>query len=95
MLRDNEKGYAVMNKQLDAFSFEGDLERYKKYCKNGDVIVERIPYKFGMSIRITWRKYSSKPIQFKKRYGQANIFYLHFNWHDEYTHKTGKIVYES
>lgn len=95
MLRNNEKGYAVMNKQLDAFSFEGDLETCKKYCRNGDVIAERIPYKFGISIKITWHKYWAKPIRFKKCDGRANIFYLHFNWYDEYTHKTGKIVYKS
>jgi len=95
MLHSTETGYAVMNKELDAFSFEGDLETCKRYCRNGDVIAKRIPYKFGISIRITWHKYWSKAIQFRKRYREANIFYLHLNWNNEYMHKTGEIVHRS
>ena len=55
MLRNYERGYAVMTKELDAFSFESDsIESCKRYCFNGDVIVERIPYVNGFNVRVRW-----------------------------------------
>ena len=96
MLHNYERGYAVMTKSLDAFSFQSpDIETSKRYCKNGDVIVDRIPYKCGISLRITWHKYWHKPIYFKKLYREGNVFYLHFNWNNEYMHKNGKVIYKS
>lgn len=95
MLRSYEKGFAVMNKELNALSFEGDLETCKRYCRNGDVITERIPYVYGFSIRVVWHKFWFRPISFRIRYREANFFYLHIKWYKEFTHKTGKIVYNS
>ena len=91
MLDSNRKGFAVMNEKLTAYSFEDEsLECCKKYCREGSVIAEQIPYKYGYSIRIVWRKFW-KPIYLK--YSQKNILWLHWNINREYTHKTGKIVY--
>ena len=95
MLNNNEYGYAVMSKSLDAYVLEDTrLETCKKYCRNGDVIVKRIPYVAGFSIKFVWHKYI-KPIEFKRRYRYGNIFKLHFYWNREYLHKIGEIVYKS
>ena len=95
MLRSNEFGYAIMNKELDAYSFEDiSLETCKKYCRNGDVIAKQIPCIVGFSIRIMWYKWD-KIIDFNRRYKSGNIFWFHFYWNKEYLHKTGEIVYRS
>lgn len=91
MLDSNRKGYAVMNKELTAYSLEDEsLEVCKRYCRNDSVIAERIPYKIGYSIRVVWHKFW-KPLYFK--YDQKNILWLHWNVRKEFSHKTGKIVY--
>jgi hypothetical protein len=93
MLNSNEKGYAVMNKKLTAYSLEDtNLETCKRYCHNGDVIAERIPYTCGFSVRIMWYKFW-KPFHFK--YHPFNILWLHFSFQKEQLHKTGRVVYES
>lgn len=95
MLNNNQFGYAVMNKDLDAYYFESvDLNTCKRYCLNGDVIVEQIPYKAGFSVRIVWRKWY-KLIRIERRLRYGNILWLHFGWNSEYIHKNGKIVYRS
>ena len=41
MLESHKKGYAVMSPDLTAIAFEDEsLENCKRYCFNGDVIVE-------------------------------------------------------
>lgn len=95
MLNNNQYGYAVMNKELDAYSFEDhNLENCKRYCRNGDVIVERIPYVSGFSIKLMWYK-SDIIFSFKKRYGYMDIWRLHIYWNSEHLHRTGKIMYKS
>lgn len=95
MLRNYERGYAVMTKELDAFSFESDsIERCKRYCFNGDVIVERIPYVNGFNVRVRWYK-PWKWVYYDKWNSQLNIGRLHIQWGKEYAHKNGKIVYRS
>lgn len=48
MLESSRKGYAVMTKELDAYSFEDEsLEACKRWCMSGYVIVEQIPYVMG------------------------------------------------
>jgi hypothetical protein len=92
MLESNRKGYAVMNKGLNAYSFEDEsLSICKKYCREGYVIVERIPYKYGFSIRVVFRKFYSI-INFK--YSEKNILWVHWSIRTEYSHKIGKIVHE-
>ena len=96
MLDSYKQGYAVMSKNLDAYSFEStDIDACKRYCRNGDVITEMIPYIFGWSIRIVWHKYWHRFIRFSNRSREFNIFYLHINWNAQYTHRIGKIVHES
>ena len=93
MLRSNERGYAVMTKTLDAYSLEdASIEVCKRYCGDDDVIAERIPYKIGYSIRITWHKFW-KPFYFK--YDLKNILWLHWSITKEYSHRTGRIVYQN
>lgn len=92
MLHNYERGYAVMNEDLTAYSFESpDINTCKRYCRKGDVVIEKIPYVCGKSFSITWRKHYWKPFYFKPKYREANIFYLHLRWNNEYAHKNGKI----
>jgi hypothetical protein len=91
MLDSNRKGYAVMNKELNAFSFmDESLETCKRYCRGEYVIVEQIPYKVGYLIRFVWYKFY-KPFCF--RYDQKNILWFHWSITKEYAHKKGKIVF--
>lgn len=91
MLDSNRKGYAVMNEQLTGISFDSEeLETCKRYCRNGYVIVERIPCVVGFSITFKWYRFW-KCFQFK--YNPKNILWLHWSVQKEYAHKNGKIVY--
>ncbi len=94
MLNGNEHGYAVMNKELTAYSFEDtNLETCKRYCRNDSVIVKCIPYVAGFSIKIMCYQWY-KPFEFKIRWRRINILWFHFNWNHEYLHKIGEIVYK-
>ena len=91
MLQRYERGYAVMNKELNAYSFEDrDFETCKKYCRPGYVIVERIPKVCGFCIRVWWSKYSDG-IRYNPR--TLSLWHLNIQLHNEYCHKCGKVVY--
>lgn len=91
MLRNNEPGFAVMNIELNAISFEHiDLKVCKEYCYGESVIARRIPVVCGFSVKIMWYGWY-KPISY--RYGIGNFLWLHFSFWKEYLHKTGEIVY--
>lgn len=93
MLDSRNFGYAVMNRELTAYSLEDtNLETCKRYCRNGDVIAEKIPYVCGLSIRFMWHKFN-KPFYFK--YSYKNFLWLHWSANKEYLHKTGKVVFAS
>ena len=93
MLDSNQRGFATMSRDLSGCSIEStDIETCKKYCTNGDVVVERIPYTCGFSIRIMWYKWW-KIINFKD--APYNILWLHFSFQKEKLHKCGKVVYDS
>ena len=95
MLESYLRGYAVMNKELTAYSLcDESLETCKRYCHNGDVIVERIPYVCGIQIRIRFYK-PWKWIRYYKYARQLNIGWLHIQVNNEYRHKNGKVVYQS
>ena len=95
MLERNRRGYAVMTKELDAYSFDDEsLEKCKRYCYNGDVVVEQIPYVYGLSIRIRFYK-PYRWIRYDRFCSQFNIGWLHIQWIKEYSHKCGKVVYRS
>lgn len=91
MLDNNKFGYAVMTKELDAYSIADEsLEVCKKYCYEGYVVVEQIPYVVGFSFRILFHRYVA-PFNFK--FGYKNILWLHWSWSKEYLHRKGKVVY--
>ena len=65
MLKSYEQGYSVMSKDLSGYSLEStDLEACKRHCQNGEVVVRRIPYTCGFSIRVMWYEFW-KPFGFK------------------------------
>ena len=93
MLKNNEHGYAVMSKNLDAYSFTHiDFETCKKYCSNGDVVARQIPYKSGVSISIKWIK-PYKWFEFKRKCKRMNIGWIYITWDYNYDHMTGEVVY--
>ena len=93
MLSETQRGYAVMNKELTAYSIEHpSYEQCKKYCRSGYVIVERIPYVCGFVLNVSWFEDWNKPIQL--RTSLKNILWLHWRVSKKYAHKTGEIVYE-
>lgn len=93
MLDSYMRGYAVMNKELTAYSLQSeDLETCKRYCHKGNVVVEQIPYVNGIQIRIRFFK-PYKWLEYQKSCSQFNIGWLHIQWLKEYTHKCGKVVY--
>ena len=93
MLQSNRKGFAVMTKELDAYSFEDEsLKTCKEYCRPGYVIVEQTPYVMGYSVRVVWHKFAT-PFYFK--YSYKNILWLHWSVEKVYGHRVGKIVYRN
>lgn len=51
MLDSRRKGYAVMNAVLTGIGFvDESFDNCKRYCFNGDVIVDAIPKKCGFSV---------------------------------------------
>lgn len=87
MLKSNEKGYAVVTRDLKSCSFSHiDLDVCKKYCYNGRVIIERVPYVCGFKIRVMW--YS-----FWKPFSKNNFLWLHWYLTKEYAHKNGKVIH--
>lgn len=94
MLHSNERGYAVMNKSLDAISFDHyRLEKCKEYCGNGYVIAERIPKFYGINLRVVWHGHWYKTI--KLNFWDGNIFWINWSLAKQFTHKTGKVVYQN
>ena len=94
MLDSNRFGFAVMNKELTAISFDHWVkEKCIEYCRNGYVVAERIPKVCGFNLRITWHSKFYKPIRFSS-FGN-NILWLHFSIVKVWCHKTGQIVYSS
>lgn len=92
MLNARQKGYAVMNEKLTAISIDGfDIETLKRYCRKGEVIVERIPQIIGYSLTILIYSYY-KPISLRGH--MKNIFWLHWCVNKEYQHKCGRVVYK-
>jgi hypothetical protein len=95
MLNPQDFGYAVMSKDLQGIGFDGNsLENCKRYCRNDDVIVERIPVVNGFSFKIAFYPWFEKFSKHKLK-GFISIWFLCFNFvvKFEYRHKIGKIVY--
>lgn len=95
MLEGYLRGYAVMNKELTAYKFSDEsLDKCKRYCRDGDVIVEQIPSVYGIQIRIRFYK-PRKWIYYDKYLRELNIGRLHIQVVNEYCHKNGKVVYQN
>lgn len=91
MLEARERGYAVMSQDLKGISFEStSLDDCKRYCFNGDVIVEAIPERCGFSLRVRFHK-TFPWFEFRK-YSLKIIFKCQFIFGWEYTHKYEKKV---
>jgi hypothetical protein len=94
MLDTDRKGYAVMSKDLSAISFDDEtVENCKRYCREGYVIAERIPYVAGFNIRIFWCKWYR--IINLTGYYPRNFFWIHWSTSKIHFHKTGKVVYSA
>ena len=90
MLENYRKGYAVMNPELTGISFTDEsFERCKRYCFNGDVIVDAIPKKCGFSFTISYHK-KNKWFEWSK-YDKVFFKYrLYFEW--VWCHSYGKEI---
>ena len=96
MLNPRERGYAVMSKELKDLGIiieDESLEVCIGCCGKGEVVVERIPYVCGFTIKVMWFKYH-KRISLSRGFWK-NIFSIHWAAKKEYSHKTGAIVYEN
>lgn len=96
MLPSYRPGFAVMSRDLTAYSFEDEsLESCKRYCFNDDVIVEMIPYVNGFSV--TFRKWPyrwGKMIRYDKYSKSLYVWKFQVQFGKEYYHRKGKIVYD-
>lgn len=90
MLESNQKGYAVMSKDLSGISFESDnIKACLRYLRGDDVICELIPHVSGFSISFNWFHFY-KWLSFK--HGMKNILWIHWHYYKNHSHKTGKII---
>lgn len=95
-LENYRKGYAVMTADLEGIKIDGEyLDELKQWCRNDDVIAERIPYVRGYSITIKILSDFYKLFCFKKYSSFKNILWIHWKTSKEYAHKTGKIVWSN
>lgn len=93
MLEVTRRGYAVMSKDLKSYSFDHpELDKCIKYCYKDNVVVERIPYVVGFSLRFTWGNFE-KVFEWNRYW--KNILWLHISFSKEYSHKNGKIVHKN
>ena len=91
MLDSRLKGYAVMSPDLKGISFDNEsFETCKRYCFNGDVIVEAIPYKCGIMVRLRFHRHNPwfRFNRYEKVFLKTRILFDY-----EYSHKYGKVLY--
>lgn len=89
MLHNYRKGYAVMSPDFKGISFEDEnFETCKRYCFNGDVIVEVKPKKCGFSFRVRYHKKNPffKFNKFEKVFFKCRL-YIEWEWGHEYIEK--------
>ena len=93
MLDSRERGYAVMSPDFNGIGFtSSNFEDCKRYCFNGDVIVEVTPKKCGFNIRFRYNK--RFPLFEFRKYAPKIFFKCQFIFDWEYTHKYGtKVLY--
>lgn len=91
MLATRERGYAVMSPDFKGISLEStNIEDCKRYCFNGDVIVEVTPKRCGFSFRVRFNK-RFPWVEFRK-YSPKIFFKCQFITDWEYTHEYGKKI---
>jgi len=97
MLKSYRTGFAVMGRDLNSYTFEAEsFEECKRFCRNGDVIVEMIPYVNGISISFRkWPFWYGKLIRYDKSSNSLYIWKFQIRWNKEYNHMKGDIVYDS
>lgn len=94
MLRDNERGYAVMSEDRSGTSFEDrSLETCKRYCREGYIIVEVKPVVIGFGLRV-WMSRHDRAFSFSGFGRRLNLFGLNVSWHKEYGHCYGEEVWK-
>lgn len=90
MLDSRLRGYAVMSPDLTGIGFVSEsLNDCKRYCFNGDVIVDAIPKKCGVSFRVRYHK-RNKWFEWSK---YDKVFFkcrFYFDW--EYCHEFGREI---
>lgn len=91
MLDSRISGYAVMSPGLRGVGFVSEsLEACKRCCFNGDVIVNAIPRKCGVSLHIRYHR-DNKWFECSK----SGIVFLkcRFSLDWEYCHKFGEVIH--
>ena len=97
MLSEHQFGYAIMSRDLQGIGGEfSDIGTCKKYCFNGDVIVERIPKVCGIQVEFNIFHFMKKPYVHRS----SGFFAIHFMWFYLKIRKTkrhvcGAVVYDS
>lgn len=96
MLESYENGYAVMTRELDAYSLQSSsLDTCKRYCPNDMVVAEQIPHVCGFSLRVRYlKRRGNKFLCYYKYSNVLMIGRLSLQIIKEYEHKNGKIVYD-
>lgn len=96
MLYNDQRGFAVMNRSLTAYSFESEnLKDCKRFCTKEDVIVERIPVVCGFNLRVWISDYRNKKLFEWDKYSRRLIIgKLNMQFGKEFKHKFGKTVYD-
>ena len=90
----NFTGYQVRTEDLRGISFTHlSLDKYKKYCRQGFVIVSTYAKFFGIKFRIFWLPYY-KPIRWEKYAQVINVFNLHIGWEKMYRDAVDEVVYK-
>ena len=91
MLDSRERGFAVMTPDFKGISLiTKNFDDCKRYCFDGNVIVEAIPKKCGFSMRFRYHKVY--PWFEIRKYSPKIFFKCKFIFDWEYTHKYGKKV---
>ena len=96
MLASYRPGFAVMSRDLTAYSFEDEsFETCKRYCRNDSVIVEQIPYVNGLCVRFRkWPHRWGRMIHYDKYSRSLYVWKFQVQFEKEYFHRNGKIVYD-
>lgn len=97
MLYNNERGYATVTRDRNAYSIEDrSMETCIRYCRMDSVVVEMIPYVNGFNLRfLKWPYKLGKHFISYDKYSQSIYFWkFQVQLNKEYSHRQGKVVYD-